>query len=122
LSNQLEDIFQHLAFDQLDLNTNLSEKAHDRIKANMQKIHDNMFDKFNALMDRCKNQDQSSSMHVDVTQTDLSDPVKAKEAWESLMRSSFDVCDLPITRKGYDASSWPRRIDRYFNKLAKLLN
>jgi len=122
LSNQLEDIFQHLAFDQLELNTDLTEKAHDRIKANMQRIHDNMFTKFNDLMDRCKNQDQSSSMHVNVTNTDLNDPVNAKEAWENLMRSSFDVCDLPVTRKGYDQSSWPRRIDRYFNKLAKLLN
>ena len=91
MSNQLEDIFQNLAFDQLDLNTNLTESAHNRIKANMQKIHDNLFGKFNALMDRCKNDSQSTSMHVDVTQTDLSDPVKAKEAWESLMRSSFDV-------------------------------
>ena len=95
MSNQLEDIFQHLAFDQLDLNTNLSENAHNRIKANMQRIHDNMFLKFNALMDRCKNDSQSSSMHVNVTQTDLSDPVKAKEAWESLMRSSFDVSFRP---------------------------
>ena len=91
MSNQLEDIFQHLAFDQLELNTDLTEKAHDRIKANMQRIHDNMFTKFNDLMDRCKNQDQSSSMHVNVTNTDLNDPVNAKEAWENLMRSSFDV-------------------------------
>ena len=50
-----------------------------------------MFGKFNALMDRCKNSDQSGSMHVDVTNTDLTDPVKAREAWESLMRSSFEV-------------------------------
>ena len=92
----MEDIFQHLAFDQLDAHSELSESAHNRIKQNMQKIHDNMFTKFNALMDRCKNSDQSGSMHVDVTNTDLSDPVKAREAWESLMRSSFEVEELTI--------------------------
>jgi hypothetical protein len=89
--------------------------------ARMEKIHTNLFTKWESLMGRCKNGDMLNSIHASFSADDVTDPAVAQSVWEGLMESSFEVCDLPITRKGFPASSWKRRINRYFDRLNKLI-
>ena len=87
----------------------------------MERIHTNLFTKWENLMARCKNGDMLNSIHASFTADDVTDPAVARSVWEGLMESSFQVCDLPITRSGFSGSSWDRRIERYFRKLNKLI-
>lgn len=115
LNVELDDIFK-----------NVLTKPHHMER--MERIHLNLFAKWESLMTRCKNGDMSNllgatlnSMHVSFLADDVTDPDMAKSVWEGLMESSFEVCDLPVTRRGFPASSWKRRISRYFNKLNRLI-
>ena len=87
----------------------------------MARIHENLFSKFNGLMQRCRNGSQMDSIHPIFDPAALTDPTVAKGVWVDLMKNSFDVCDLPITRNGFDNSSWKTRVDRYFDKLNRLI-
>ena len=87
----------------------------------MERIHSNLFAKWESLMTRCKNGDMLNSMHASFLADDVTDPDVAKSIWDGLMESSFEICDLPITRSSWFSSSWKRRISRYFNKLNKLI-
>ena len=72
-------------------------------------------------MARCKNGDQTNSIHASFDPAALTDPLAAKGVWVDLMTSSFSVCDLPITRKGFSGSNWKKRVDMYFEKLDRLM-
>ena len=87
----------------------------------MERIHLNLFAKWESLMTRCKNGDMLNSMHASFWPHDVRyDPDIAESVWKGLMESSFEVCDLPVTKRGFPGSSWERRISRYFKKLNKL--
>ena len=75
-------------------------------------------------MGRCKNGDKFNFIHASFSADDFTDPDLAKSIWDVLMKYSFDICDLPITRKygyRYSAATWTRRIKRYFMRLNKLI-
>ena len=102
-----------------DLFKNVLTKPHHIER--MERIHQNLFSKWENLMGRCKNGDMLNSIHASFSADDVTDPAVAKSVWVGLMESSFEVCDLPITRNGFPQSSWKRRIDRYFDRLNKLI-
>jgi len=102
-----------------DLFKNVLTKPHHIER--MERIHLNLFAKWESLMSRCKNGDMLNSLHASFLADDVTDPDVAKSILEGLMESSFEVCDLPVTRRGFPASSWERRISRYFDKLNKLI-
>ena len=83
----------------------------------MERLHLNLFSKWESLMSRCKNGDMLNSMHGGF----LADDVTHPDVWKGLMKSSFEYCVLPVTKRGFRASSWKRRINRYFYKLDKLI-
>jgi hypothetical protein len=98
---------------------NVLTKAHHIER--MERIHNNLFVKWENLMGRCKNGDMLNSIHASFNAQTVTDPAVARQVWEDLMVSSFEVCDLPITRAGFEGSSWDRRINRYFEKLNRLI-
>lgn len=106
----------------LSLETSINEQIQiPHLAARMMKMHNNIFTKFDEMMGRCKNGDQSNSIHQMSSDFDLSDRDAMKKSLEDLMKSSFEACDLPITRKGYENSTWQKRIHRYFARMNKLI-
>ena len=83
-----------------------------------ERYHLKLFSKWENLMKRCKNGDMLNSMHASFLNDDVrNDPDMAKSVWEGLLKISFEVCHLPITKRGFLNSTWERRISRYFHKL-----
>ena len=63
------------------------------------RIHSNLFSKWEGFMGRCKNGDKFNSIHARFSADDFTDSDVAKSIWDVRMKYSFDICDLPVTRK-----------------------
>ena len=93
----------------------------DLLAMRMARYHINLFAKWENLMIRCKNGDMRDSIPAHVPDIHTTDEAEAKYTWNGLMVMSFEVCDRPITRRGFANSSWKRRIENYFYKLNSLI-